>query len=57
MNYQEALSWLDAAETMQARSITVELDEGTFDFTLEEASEVWEDLSPGMPFQIISINI
>lgn len=56
MNYAEALAWLDAAQMLQANSITVEIDEGTFDFTLEEAAEAWENLAPGEPFNILSIN-
>jgi hypothetical protein len=56
MNYAEALDWLDAAHTLQAKSITVEINEGTFTVPLEEAAEAWEELAPGEPFNIISIN-
>lgn len=56
MSYAEALAWLDAAQMLQAESLTIEVNEGTFDFTLEEALEAWENLAPGEPFSIESIN-
>ena len=56
MSYAEALAWLDAAQMLQANSITVEIDEGTFTVPVEEAAEAWENLAPGEPFNILSIN-
>lgn len=57
MNYAEALARLVAAENRQARSVTLEINEGTFTVTPEEARESWEILAPGEPFIIHEINI
>lgn len=56
MNYAETYAVLQAAITGRAKHLKIETDPGTVKYTLEEAIQLWVDLNPGEPFEILSIN-
>lgn len=55
MNYAKTYKVLQAAITGDAKHLKIETDPGTVKYTLEEAKQLWDDLSPGESFQIKSI--
>lgn len=55
MNYAETYAVLQAAITGNAKHLKIETDPGTLKYSLEEATQLWDELSPGDPFQIKSI--
>lgn len=55
MNYAETYAVLQAAITGRAKHLKIETDLGTVKCSLEEAAQLWDELSPGEPFQIKSI--
>lgn len=56
MTYTENHELLKLAERNHANSITLDLDEGELRLSVPEARTIWNDLAPGDPFTVISIN-
>lgn len=47
---------LRIARALHAREVTLELDEGTFRMSIDDALQAWEDLAPGEGFLVTSIH-
>lgn len=46
MNYAETYKVLQAAITGNAKHLKIETDPGIAKYTLEEATQLWDDLAP-----------
>ena len=56
MTYADNYELLLLAERSHADSITLDVEDEEIRFPVSEVRQFWDDLAPGDPFQIISIN-
>ena len=54
MNYSDTAELLNKSENV-GKDFIVDLDEGRFTFSHEEALEAWDSLAPGEAFEIVRI--
>lgn len=55
MTYATTFTLLQTAISCNAKYLKIETDPGTLKYTLEEAIQLWDELCPGEPFVIRSI--